>query len=402
MFCRYASYSSYDQTAHEPASEPVAAVTEPYQQEEYSQQPVSDWNQQPGPGHDQGYSDQPQLQDPASVPDLGPSIQDQPPIEAAVEPVTSTAPPTFFNPGEVTSSSGAPTFFNPASLPSIPEQAARKGSLSRQGSVNQTPSRKTSEARSRQASESKDAPPPMVNSYYGSIGSSAPPPQPTQAPEPVSSQQPPEQKKPAPKKEVKKKDKQDEGKKKSSMFGGILSKFWKNDQAILPDDKDNRIIFDEAKGRWVNLDEDEDEAGPAAPPPMDPAFSAASTAPAAGPGGPGGPGGPPAAPTSFRAGLTSRRGGRGYVDVLGQSGMSKPVSSPAMMPNGAPPVSPAAPGMAPPPAMFNPGAPVSAQGAPGSLTHPAGGDQSEESGPASMPMMFNPSSMGASAMPPNF
>ena len=90
------------------------------------------------------------------------------------------------------------------------------------------------------------------------------------------------------------------------------------------------------------------------------------------------------------------------MDVLGQSGMSKPVSSPAMMPNGAPPVSPAAPGMAPPPAMFNPGAPVSAQGAPGSLTHPAGGDQSEESGPASMPMMFNPSSMGASAMPPNF
>ena len=179
------------------------------------------------------------------------SIQDQPPIEAAVEPVTSTAPPTFFNPGEVTSSSGAPTFFNPASLPSIPEQAARKGSLSRQGSVTQTPSRKTSEARSRQASESKDAPPPMVNSYYGSIGSSAPPPQPTQAPEPVPSQQPPEQK-PAPKKEVKKKDKQDEGKKMSSMFGGILSKFWKNDQAILPDDKDkdNRIIFDTRWGDW--------------------------------------------------------------------------------------------------------------------------------------------------------
>jgi len=351
---------------------------------------MSDWNQQPGPGHDQGYSDQPQLQDSASVPDFGPSIQDQPPIEAAVEPVTSTAPPTFFNPGEVTSSSGAPTFFNPASLPSIPEQAARKGS------VTQTPSRKTSEARSRQASESKDAPPPMVNSYYGSIGSSAPPPQPTQAQEPVPSQQPPEQKKPAPKKEVKKKDKQDEGKKKSSMFGGILSKFWKNDQAILPDDKDNRIIFDEAKGRWVNLDEDEDEAGPAAPPPMDPAFSAA---PADSSARPGAAGGPQAPPTSFRAGLASRRAGRGYVDVLGQSGMSKPVTSdPGLVPNGAPPVaSAAAPGLGAPPVMFNPGAtPLTSQEAQG-----PGADQ-DTGGPASMPMMFNPSSMGSSAMPPNF
>ena len=93
------------------------------------------------------------------------------------------------------------------------------------------------------------------------------------------------------------------------------------------------------------------------------------------------------------------------MDVLGKSGMSKPVSSGAgLVPNGAPPVSPApaAPGLAPP-AMFNPGAaaPLSSQeAAPG-----AGGDQAEDTsagGPASMPMMFNPSSMGSSAMPPNF
>merc|ERR1740123_882037 len=180
----------------------------------------------------------------------------------------------------------------------------------------------------------------MMNSYYGS----APPPQPpvpvSQPPVPVSQppsqqQQPPAQNKQpvVAKKEVKKKEKQDDGgKKKSGLIGGILSKFWKSDQAILPDDKENRIIFDEAKGRWVNLDEDEDEAGPAAPPPMDPAFSAASAGPSAGPGGQ-----QPPPVTSFRAGLTSRRGGRGYVDVLGQSGMSKPVSSGAgLVPNGAP------------------------------------------------------------------
>ena len=39
-------------------------------------------------------------------------------------------------------------------------------------------------------------------------------------------------------------------------------------QVHLPDDKDKRIIYDEAKGKWVNLDEDEDTAVAAAPPPM--------------------------------------------------------------------------------------------------------------------------------------
>merc|ERR1719384_2297958 len=117
-----------------------------------------------------------------------------------------------------------------------------------------------------------------MNSYYGSIEKTAPPPQPTQTSQPAPPPQPPQ---PAGKKEAKKEEKQpqdDGGKKKSGMFGGILSKFWKSDQAILPDDKDNRIIFDEAKGRWVNLDEDEDDVGPVAPPPMDPSFSAAFVA----------------------------------------------------------------------------------------------------------------------------
>ena len=165
-------------------------------------------------------------------------------------------------------------------------------------------------------------------------------------------------------------------------------------QAILPDDKDKRIIFDEAKGRWVSLDEDEDEGGAATPPLMDRSFSAAFSGSSARPGAAGGPQAPP---TSFRAGLASRRAGRGYVDVLGQSGMSKPVTSdPGMVPNGAPPVAPAAaPGLGAPPVMFNPGAtPLTSQEA-------QGGDQ-DTGGPASMPMMFNPSSMGSSAMPPNF
>merc|ERR1711862_459854 len=100
---------------------------------------------------------------------------------------------------------------------------------------------------------------------------------------------------------------------------------------------------------------------------------------------------PPAAPINFRAGLTSKRG-RGYVDVLSQSGMSKPVSGPAMVPNGAPPSSSMAP-----PAMLTPSGPVPSQDGPSSLTTPATADD----GPSSMPMMFNPSSMSTASMPPN-
>ena len=144
-----------------------------------------------------------------------------------------------------------------------------------------------------------------------------------------------------------------------TWFGGIFSKIIKNDSVHLPDDNDKKIVYDEAKGRWVNLDGDEDDLAPAAPPPMDPAFSAPKGGPATGPGG------PPATQTSFRAGLGSRRG-RGYVDVLGQAGLSKPMSTP-MLPNGAPPAgmlgSPPAMGGMAPPAMLNPNlAPISNDG----------------------------------------
>ena len=304
------------------------------------------------------------------------------------EPEVAAPPPALFNPAEV-GAGGPPTFFNPAALPSIPEQGPRKSSLSRQGSVQPSSSRKNSEARSRQASESTEVPPPVTNSYYGSIKT-------IPSPTPSQNQPPPmpaESMKSSEKKDVKKKEVQDDGggNKKKSWLGGMFSKVFKKDQVHLPDDKDKRIVFDEKTGKWVNLDADEDESAPAPPPPMDPAFSqpqpaAAGSSPAAAAGQ------PPAAPINFRAGLTSKRG-RGYVDVLSQSGMSKPVSGPAMVPNGAPPSSSMAP-----PAMLTPSGPVPSQDGPSSLTTPAAADD----GPSSMPMMFNPSSMGTASMPPNF
>ena len=146
-------------------------------------------------------------------------------------------------------------------------------------------------------------------------------------------------------------------------------------QVHLPDDKDKRIIYDEAKGKWVNLDEDEDTAVAAAPPPMMGGM----------PGG--GPGAGPA-PTSYRAGLAGRRGGRGYVNVLGQSGMTKP-AGPTMMPNGGgqPPLTP----------LDLPG-PASTPMVP--VNQPSDDNTQDSSGPASMPLMFNPGSLSGSSIPP--
>jgi len=344
--------------------------------------------QQPG-GYDQlqhpvGY-DQQQTENSSQSPDQQPSTQ-------------SEVPPAFFNPVELNPSnpsSSSPTFFNPASLPSIPEQSTRKSSLSRQGSLSSPAadlSRQNSIPRSRQTSESAEPPP---SSYYAAaVQKPSPPPQ--KSPEKEVASKKPAKPAAAPKK---------------SWFGGIFSKIIKSDQVHLPDDKDKTIVYDEAKGRWVNLDGEEDDLAPAAPPPMDPAFSSPSSGPAPGPGG------PPVAPTSYRAGLGGRRG-RGYVDVLGQAGLSKPMSTP-MIPNGAPPGgmlgSPPAMGGMAPPVMLNPNlAPTSSDG-PTSLTTsnnpymvPGGGgggdENSANSGPSSMPMMFNPSSMaGVSAdQPPGF
>jgi len=163
---------------------------------------------------------------------------------------------------------------------------------------------------------------------------------------------------------------------KKSWLGGIFSKIIKTDQVHLPDDQDKRIIYDEAKGKWVNLDEDEDSSVSAAPPPMDPVCVPGS-GPSSGP-----------APTNYRAGLAGRRAGRGYVNVLGQSGMTKPVAAP-MMPNGAPPMTPLDPPASNPASnLMVPSSQASDENLP------------DNSGPASMPMMFNPNSMSGSSLPP--
>jgi len=387
-------YEGYDQ--HGGQGQPLQenAVGQHQQLGGYDQQPLG-YDQQNQGGYDQqvpgGYDQQPS------------ELSSQSPDQQSSQ--QTEAPPTFFNPSDVNTS--APTFFNPSALPSIPEQT-RKSSLSRQGSHSSPtptiPSRQNSlTPRSRQASESKDSGAPPPSSYYGAVKSNTSPPP----------QAPPEKEKPAATaaKPVKKAEPVAPAPKKS-WLGGIFSKIIKNDQVHLPDDKDKTIVYDEAKGRWVNLEGDEDDLAPAAPPPMDPAFSATGGGAALPPGPAGGSSAPPAAPTSFRAGLGSRRGRSGYVDVLGQAGISKPISNP-MLPNGA--LSPPGPPSGAPPAMLNPNLPPSSGEGPTSLstTNPymvpdsAGmkEDLGTTAGPASMPMMmFNPSSMtgGGAEQPPGF
>ena len=119
------------------------------------------------------------------------------------------------------------------------------------------------------------------------------------------------------------------------------------------------------------MEGEEDSCAPAAPPPM--MAAAPST------GGPSQGGAPP--PVNYRAGLTTRRGRGGYVDVLSQSGMAKPMTmTPSSLTNGAPP--------GPGPALLDPSSPPSPQDGPTSLDY--GG---ASSAPPPM-MMFDPSSMG--------
>jgi hypothetical protein len=200
--------------------------------------------------------------------------------------------------------------------------------------------------------------------------------------------------------------------KKSSWLGGIFGKFvGSTNQVHLPDDSDKKIVYDEKLGRWVNLDGDEDDLAPAAPPPMDPSFAVAPA-----PGGGAAPtSGLLSAPTSgFRAQPGKRRG-RGYVDVFGQAGATKPVPvSPMMLGDPmAPPGGAAGGGGAPTPAafptIFNPTLTAhSNDDIPTGFaaTTSASSDETTanegEGGPASMPMMFNPSYMTTVTAPPAF
>lgn len=193
-----------------------------------------------------------------------------------------------------------------------------------------------------------------------------------------------------------------------SWFGGIFGKILKAPNQIhLPDDTKKTIYYDEDLKRWVNTDEDEDTSTPAAPPPMDPAFMMNNPPMGQTAQLPGAPSNaPPTAPTSFR-----RKGrGRAYVDVIGQSGITKPISST----NAPPMLMPSTPSTDQPPGgmtpmLFNPAA-VS-QGADdgpsslqlgGSIGAADGQDDQNSSGAQSMPMMFNPSSMGSVTAPPTF
>merc|ERR1719232_2288173 len=197
------SYNSYDQTSYDHNTETVASAgdTEQTDQPQYYQQQVQqheEYSQQ------QSYEGQVSYQDPSQQPVVdtiqSPDQDQQPPSEMP-EPEVAAPPPALFNPAEV-GAGGPPTFFNPAALPSIPEQGPRKSSLLRQGSVQPSSSRKNSEARSRQASESTE----VTDSYYGSIKT-------IPSPTPSQNQPPPmpaESMKSSEKKDVKKKEVQDD------------------------------------------------------------------------------------------------------------------------------------------------------------------------------------------------
>ena len=159
-----------------------------------------------------------------------------------------------------------------------------------------------------------------------------------------------------------------------------LSRF----QVHLPDDTKPSIVFNEATGRWENTAEgEEDTCAPAAPPPM----MNSAAAPGGGGGGPGGPAN--AAPMNFRANLGKKKG-RGYVDVLSQSGMAKPMeagSTPGLVNGNV---------GGPPGALLDPSTPPAPQDGPTSLDYGGGGGA-----PPPM-MMFNPSAMGGAQQPPAF
>ena len=151
------------------------------------------------------------------------AYQEAEPATEVVEQSVSPPPvstPTFINPSEISAPppSGPPTFFNPSTMPSIPETVGvRKGSLSRQGSV---------QSRSRQGSESAE----VGRDYYQNIASQAKsyPATPGLAP-PSNAQSDPAP--PPQKAEPKETSKQPAGgSKKSSWLGGIFSKIIKTDQ----------------------------------------------------------------------------------------------------------------------------------------------------------------------------
>ncbi|CAH1271159.1 SEC16A [Branchiostoma lanceolatum] len=103
----------------------------------------------------------------------------------------------------------------------------------------------------------------------------------------------------------------------TSWLGGLFNKMMRGKNEIhLPDDTNKSIVWDATRGKWINQNEaEEEDAAPPPPPPKDPMPSPA-----------GGPAPPPGnTPNRFsrRAGPTGK-----YVDVLNQSGTTKPAAPP--------------------------------------------------------------------------
>lgn len=306
--------------------------------------------------------------------------------------------PTMFNPTNY-----APDGYSQPAPPSseVPSQAPEQWAGGRKPSVSFSRSNSIAESRSRQPSTSE--PPDM--GYYSQIQSKPPP----VVRSPSNDSRPPEQNsltKPASGEtksnnlSLKKPSQEPAQNKKSSWFGGIFGKILKApNQVHLPDDSDKKIVYDDKLGRWVNLDGDEDSMAPVAPPPMDLNFmKPVATTPDCSGGGPPAPGAssaaPPAASQSFRA---PKRRGRGYVDVFGQTGVTKPITAaPPMLLDSGPTSLPALP------TFFNPSlAPGGSDNSPAQpeMTSPP---ESTGSGAGMPMMMFNPSSMSSVTDPPAF
>jgi len=143
------------------------------------------------------------------------------------------------------------------------------------------------------------------------------------------------------------------------------------------------------------MDEDGDTAAPAAPPPMDSSFMKPAI-----PSGSAAPSSNNLTNPSVQSFRAPKRKGRGYVDVFGQAGGTKPVTAhqPMLLGSDSQP-----PSLAAPPVLFNPSlAPIADEDPASSQKEQQPPLVDSTGGEPSMPMMFNPSSMMSVTDPPTF
>jgi len=189
---------------------------------------------------------------------------------------------------------------------------------------------------------------------------------------------------------------------KSGFFSSILGKIGvlPPNQAHLPDESENTIVWDEEKKRWVdkNATEDEDNNASTAPP-SDMELSrnnstanfdsAPPTAGAMPPPGGAAPPPPMMGQNKFAGGLSKKRGAGGRIDVFKNS-----QSSPALSNNLPPPselfapMAPITPAMTPQEANEAPVAPSATAAAPSAPSTPIDG-----------PVFFNPNAIAAAPAP---